>query len=215
MKTPNRNGFGIRKNSMNEEFKMKSIITPVFVLVLMSLIGFAVMKNLGKESTVDSNDTNPASVAIVDLEDSADFEKILADSDVPVLFDFHASWCPPCKTQGNILHSMEIPVDKAKIIKIDVDKHPELSRRFNVQSIPLLMVYEDGEQTYRQTGLHSAFDISSLLDLHWIQQTITLESPQFQLKAADSSAAFSFANSKLPVVRLGAANALLNRLCIV
>ena len=67
-----------------------------------------------------------------------------------VLVDFYASWCGPCKMQSPILESLE---EDVKIIKIDVDEHDELARRFGIMSIPTLILFKDGKEIRKNIGL--------------------------------------------------------------
>lgn len=76
---------------------------------------------------------------------TATFDEVINSADEPVLVDFWAEWCGPCKMIAPVLE--EIAVEKAgelKITKLNVDNDPELARRFNVMSIPTLLVFKDG-----------------------------------------------------------------------
>lgn len=79
----------------------------------------------------------------------------LISQEKPTLVDFYATWCGPCKMQAPILEKVKETVgDKANIIKIDVDKNPELARQYRVQSIPTLIAFRCGEPAWRGVGLH-------------------------------------------------------------
>lgn len=85
-----------------------------------------------------------------------DFDKIIAESK-PTLVDFFATWCGPCKMQAPILEQVKNSVgDQANVIKVDVDKNRELAARYNVQSIPTLIVFKNGEALWRAYGLQQA-----------------------------------------------------------
>lgn len=89
--------------------------------------------------------------------------KDLIKSKTPVLVDFAAEWCQPCKTQKPILQKLASEDgDKIKIITIDVDKNPSISQKYKVMSIPTLAIFQNGEIVYRQTGVHQ---LSQLKDL--------------------------------------------------
>lgn len=85
-----------------------------------------------------------------------DFDKLIAE-DKPTLVDFFATWCGPCKMQAPILEEVKKNVgDKANIIKVDIDKNEDLARKYNVQSIPTLIMFKNGEAVWRAVGLQQA-----------------------------------------------------------
>lgn len=94
---------------------------------------------------------------------SSNFREII-HSDKPVLVDFYATWCGPCKTQAPILHEVKSAVgDKVTILKVDVDKNPVVSNQFHVQSVPTLILFQKGVVKWRQSGVVSARDLTQLL----------------------------------------------------
>lgn len=85
----------------------------------------------------------------------ANFNDIIK-SEKPVLVDFYAEWCGPCKTQSPILKEVAGELgDKVKVIKIDVDKNPQLASKYAVQGVPTLMMFKNGKQMFKQSGVMS------------------------------------------------------------
>lgn len=92
------------------------------------------------------------------------FEEIIAGT-TPVLVDFFATWCGPCKMMHPVLEELHTMVgDTARILKIDVDQNEALSAKFNVRSVPTLMIFKDGDLKWREAGVHSAADLKKELE---------------------------------------------------
>ena len=88
----------------------------------------------------------------------------LIQSPKPVLVDFYAEWCGPCQTmKPRILDVAERMGDDAKVIQIDVDKEKELATRFRIASVPTLIIFKNGKQQWRQSGIISAHALMKLL----------------------------------------------------
>ena len=82
----------------------------------------------------------------------------------PVIVDFHALWCSPCKMQSPILKEIATELgDRIKIIKIDVDQNSEIASKYNVQSVPTLIIFKNGKQVWRQSGVVSKNQLYAVL----------------------------------------------------
>ncbi|MFD0916901.1 thioredoxin [Pseudahrensia aquimaris] len=100
--------------------------------------------------------------------DSANFESDVLNSDTPVVVDFWAEWCGPCKMIAPSLEEISNEMgDKVKIAKINMDENPDLAAQFGVRSIPTLLMFKDGEPTAIKVG---AAPKNSLAD--WISSEI-------------------------------------------
>lgn len=92
------------------------------------------------------------------------FEQII-QSPTPVLVDFFATWCGPCKMMHPILEELHAKWgDQVRIIKIDIDKNQALAEKYMVRSVPTLMIFKNNKLEWRGSGVHSADDLSRLLD---------------------------------------------------
>lgn len=82
----------------------------------------------------------------------------------PVVVDFHALWCSPCKIQSPILKEVANELgDRIKVIKIDVDQNSEIAGRYNIQSVPTLIMFKNGKQIWRQSGVVSKNQLYNVL----------------------------------------------------
>jgi thioredoxin 1 len=93
----------------------------------------------------------------------ANFNSIINDTK-PVIVDFHALWCGPCKVQSPILQEIAGELgERVRVIKIDVDQNQEIANRYQIRSVPTLMIFKNGEIKYKQAGVHTKQQLLGVL----------------------------------------------------
>jgi thioredoxin 1 len=91
------------------------------------------------------------------------FDSIINDSR-PVIVDFHALWCSPCKMQSPILKEVAAELgESVRVIKIDVDSNNQIAGRYSVQSVPTIIIFKNGRVVWRQSGVVSKNQLKSVL----------------------------------------------------
>ena len=87
------------------------------------------------------------------------FQDII-NTKVPVLVDFYADWCAPCRAQAPILKQVKDQLGEGvKIVKVDVDKNPALATKYQIRSIPSLLIFRDGQLSWRHQGVASKSEL--------------------------------------------------------
>lgn len=97
---------------------------------------------------------------------SQKFKEII-NSDKPVLIDFFATWCQPCKVQSSVLVTVKEQVGvSARIIKIDVDQYPAIASEYNVRGVPTLALFKNGQLLWRESGVHDVNTLVNIIQQH-------------------------------------------------
>lgn len=103
---------------------------------------------------------------IIAISDSS-FENDVVESNIPVLVDFWAPWCGPCKAIAPLLEDIaQKYAGKVKIAKLDIDQNPATPPKFGVRGIPTLILYKDGQVKATQVGMISKAELISFIDGH-------------------------------------------------
>ena len=88
----------------------------------------------------------------------------LIQSERPVLIDFFATWCQPCKVQSSVLTTVKENIgETARIVKIDIDQYPKIAAENGVRGVPTLAIFKNGELLYKQSGVHDVNTLTQLL----------------------------------------------------
>lgn len=89
----------------------------------------------------------------------------LISSPVPVLIDIYADWCAPCKAMAPILKQVkDMQGDNVRIVKINIDRNPQIARHYAISSVPTLLIFKNGKQLWRQSGALSATELNNVID---------------------------------------------------
>lgn len=89
----------------------------------------------------------------------------LINSDKPVLIDFHAEWCGPCKAQAPIIKEVSKELKgKIRIIKIDVDKNQVIAQRYQIRGVPTLALFKNGEVVWKESGVRTKQQILNIIN---------------------------------------------------
>lgn len=131
--------------------KKKLIIE--FVLFVLLLIGITIIYNifmsdntqLYTPENIIENVENKEEAPIIEIKDSKHFEQEVINESRMVFIDFYANWCMPCKTMSPIIEDLAKEYKDVKFVKIDIDKNEELAIKYNVMSIPTMIIMKNGD----------------------------------------------------------------------
>jgi len=134
-------------------------------------LGQQVLPSMEATTTTNGTGENRMSTAAhrnhftghIEHADTASFGQKVLKSPVPVLVDFYADWCGPCQRMAPALKALAKENRDAKVVKVDVDRSPELAMRYGISAIPSLRVFKDGEVVAEHVGLASKGQLQALL----------------------------------------------------
>ena len=99
---------------------------------------------------------------MIEITSKEEFEEEVLKAEETVLVDFYATWCGPCKMMTNVIQDVAIESD-AKVVKVDIDKNPEIATKYGILSIPTFMVFKNGESVNYDVGVMPKENILKLL----------------------------------------------------
>ncbi len=127
-----------------------------------ALIGGMFAFSAGSSRPVPQAGQEHASLLIGSTED---FEREVLNADKPVLVDFYADWCGPCRQLAPTIEQLVAQYEgRAVVSKVNIDRHSELAGRYGIQSIPTILFFKDGQEVGRLVGVHSESAYASVLD---------------------------------------------------
>lgn len=135
--------------------KIKLIIEIVlFIVILISITviyNYFINKNI--EKTIQEDTKNEENIEIIEIESMEQFEQKVSNENGTIFIDFYATWCMPCKTMTPIIEELAKENKEVKFLKVDVDKNNELATKYNVMSIPTMLIIKNGKVTKTFVGV--------------------------------------------------------------
>lgn len=140
---------------------MKKILNILTVFILIAGIAGCTGSNKEKSNSASSEKEN--NKTIIHAETMSSFNEIIKGSQ-PVLVDFYADWCAPCRMMAPILEQVAGNMDgKVKILKVNVDKNREAATKYGIRSIPTLMLFQNGQVKWQGVGVIQADQIEQVI----------------------------------------------------
>lgn len=142
---------------MNKKKKLIIEIALFIILLIGITAGYNYITNKNiEDSTLEENLKNSRegeNVEIIEIKSAEQFEKEVVNEKRVVFVDFYATWCMPCKTMAPIIEEISKEYKEVKFVKIDIDKNEELAIKYNVMSIPTMLIMKNGEVTKTFVGV--------------------------------------------------------------
>ena len=143
---------------------MKTSLLVVLLVLIGAVLGWLLSAPNGG-SSADRSPVATSSRGEVGNVSEATFAEVVLESRMPVLVDFHADWCGPCRRLAPVLDEVARDKPTAKIVRVNVDQNRALAARYGVSSLPTLIVFKDGRVIAKQTGAVSKNRLKAMLDL--------------------------------------------------
>lgn len=142
---------------MNKKKKLIIEIALFIVLLIGITVAYNYIINKNIEESIPEKDLNNSKeeekVEIIEIKNAEQFEKEVINESGVVFVDFYATWCMPCKTMSPIIEEIAKEHKEVKFVKIDIDKNEELAIKYNVMSIPTMIIMKNGEVTKTFVGV--------------------------------------------------------------
>lgn len=132
----------------------------VYGMVLAGLFGFPMLTNQAAVGSIAPEDSD-----VIHIDSVAAFQQQVLQAGKPVLVDFYSLTCPPCRKLSPTIEKLATQYkDQASVVKVDVDKIPELAAKYNIYGIPTILIFSNGEETKRIIGYNSKKKYTKTLD---------------------------------------------------
>ena len=147
----------------------------ITIVLILAFVGFLVWANFAldkeneklarenSESTSDSSEEYTGPSRVIEVT-SSNFDEEVINSDIPVLIDFYADWCEPCKMLSPIVEEVSSKYEDVKFVKINIDIEQDIANAYRIMSIPTLVYIKDGEEQNRVLGAVGKDAVESLIE---------------------------------------------------